>query len=56
LIKLVQHKRIDLTPLLTHKFPFSRIKEAYELFSHRRDGVLKVAISLEEWKPGEEQC
>jgi threonine dehydrogenase-like Zn-dependent dehydrogenase len=44
LIELVQHGRVDLRPLLTHSFPLDNIVEAYELFAHRRDGVLKVAI------------
>jgi threonine dehydrogenase-like Zn-dependent dehydrogenase len=46
LMELVQHHRIDLTPLLTHKFTFDKIVEAYELFSKQRDGVLKVAIKV----------
>ena len=33
-----------LTPLLTHTFPLARIKEAYDLFEQRQDGVIKVAI------------
>jgi threonine dehydrogenase-like Zn-dependent dehydrogenase len=45
LMALVQHGRLDLTPLLTHRFPLERIVEAYELFANRRDGVLKVAIT-----------
>jgi alcohol dehydrogenase len=57
LMGLVEHGRIDLTPLLTHRFPLARIKDAYDVFMNRRDGVLKVAIvpgtSL---KPGDEQC
>lgn len=44
LMEMVQHERLDLTPLLTHVFPLERISEAYELFGSRRDGVLKVAI------------
>ena len=48
LMALVQHGRVDLTPLLTHRYPLARIAEAYELFAERRDGVLKVAIT-----PGE---
>lgn len=44
LISLVQHHRLDLTPLITHTFPLDRISEAYELFGERRDGVIKVAI------------
>ncbi len=45
LMALVQGGRLDLTPLLTHRFPLARIAEAYELFAARRDGVLKVAIT-----------
>jgi threonine dehydrogenase-like Zn-dependent dehydrogenase len=45
LMALVQRGRLDLTPLLTHRFPLDRIGEAYDLFANRRDGVLKVAIT-----------
>src|SRR3954449_9536921 len=44
LIETVRRGRVDLTPLITHTFPLDRIKEAYDLFAQRRDGVLKVAI------------
>ena len=44
LIELVQHGRMDLRPLLTHTFSLDDITKAYDLFAHRRDGVLKVAI------------
>lgn len=37
--------RLDLRPLVTHRFSLDRIVEAYELFANQRDGVLKVAIS-----------
>ena len=45
LMELVRHGRLDLTPLLTHRFPLERIVEAYDLFANRRDGVFKVAIT-----------
>jgi alcohol dehydrogenase len=45
LIATVQSGRFDPTPLLTHRFPLSQIGEAYQVFSQRRDGVLKVAIT-----------
>jgi alcohol dehydrogenase len=44
LMAIVQSKRFDPTPLLTHKFSLDQIVEAYDLFGSRRDGVLKVAI------------
>lgn len=39
-------RKIDTTPLITHIFPLTQIEEAYELFEHKRDGVIKIAITL----------
>lgn len=44
LMSLVQSRRFDPLPLITHRFSLGEILEAYELFGSRRDGVLKVAI------------
>jgi len=44
LMELILHKRVDLTPLITHRYSLAEIVEAYELFSQQQDGVLKVAI------------
>jgi alcohol dehydrogenase len=44
LMSMVQSKRFDPTPLLTHSFRLDQIVEAYDLFGSRREGVLKVAI------------
>jgi threonine dehydrogenase-like Zn-dependent dehydrogenase len=44
LMSMVESGRFDPTPLITHTFSLDDIGEAYELFSNRRDGVLKVAI------------
>ena len=44
LLSMVQHDRIDLTPLLTHHFTLEQLPEAFELFSRQADGVMKVAI------------
>jgi alcohol dehydrogenase len=46
LMNVVASGRIDLRPLVTHRFALDRIEEAYDLFSHQRDGVLKVAITM----------
>jgi threonine dehydrogenase-like Zn-dependent dehydrogenase len=45
LMSVVGSGRADLRPLVTHRFPLDRIQEAYDLFAHQRDGVLKVAIT-----------
>lgn len=44
LMEMVRAHRIDLTPLLTHRYKLDQIEEAYSLFMERRDGVMKVAI------------
>jgi threonine dehydrogenase-like Zn-dependent dehydrogenase len=46
LMEVVASGRVDLAPMVTHRFSLDRIEEAYELFSHQRDGVLKVAITI----------
>jgi len=44
LMDMVRSNRVDLTPLITHRFSLEEIVEAYEMFGERRDGVMKVAI------------
>jgi threonine dehydrogenase-like Zn-dependent dehydrogenase len=46
LLAMVASGRADLRPLVTHRFTLGQIEEAYDLFGHQRDGVLKVAISV----------
>lgn len=45
LMSVVAAGSVDLRPLVTHRFPLEKIEDAYELFAHQRDGVLKVAIT-----------
>jgi threonine dehydrogenase-like Zn-dependent dehydrogenase len=45
LMDVIAVGRVDLTRLVTHRFRLEQIEQAYELFAHQRDGVLKVAIT-----------
>ena len=45
LMSTIASGRVDLRPLVTHRFTLDQIEAAYELFGHQRDGVLKVAIT-----------
>lgn len=45
LLSIVASRRVDLKPLVTHRFKLEDIEAAYDLFGHQRDGVLKVAIT-----------
>jgi threonine dehydrogenase-like Zn-dependent dehydrogenase len=41
----VRHRRLDLSPLITHRFSLDQIEDAYELFGNQQDGVVKVALT-----------
>ena len=45
LMNVIETQRIDLGPLVTHRFKLADIEAAYDLFGHQRDCVLKVAIT-----------
>ena len=46
LMNIVASGKVDLKPMVTHRFKLSAIVDAYELFASQSDGVLKVAISI----------
>lgn len=42
-INLLVNNRIDLTPLMTHRFPLKEFGTALDVFEKRKDGAIKVA-------------
>ena len=46
ILELIAAGRLDTTALITHTYPLSDIEAAYDLFEHRRDAVMKVAITM----------
>jgi alcohol dehydrogenase len=45
MLAVVASGRVNLEPLVTHRFKLEEIEDAYELFANQRGGVLKVAIT-----------
>ncbi|ASJ73643.1 NAD(P)-dependent alcohol dehydrogenase [Granulosicoccus antarcticus] len=45
LMEVISSSRLNLEALVTHRYKLDDIVSAYDLFSHQRDGVLKVAIT-----------
>lgn len=44
ILSLIEQRKIDTTPLITHTYPLERMPEAYELFENKQDRVIKIAI------------
>ena len=44
IMQLIADGKIDTTHLITHRYPLSRIQEAYDLFASKKDGVVKIAV------------
>ncbi len=49
-IPMVQGGLVDLRPLITHHFPFSRAEEAMRTAVHYRDGVVKALVHVDQWQ------
>lgn len=48
IMDLIAEGRIDPSVLVTHRFGFNDIMDAYDLFANHRDGVMKVAVRISE--------
>ncbi len=46
-VQYIQNRRVNVEGLATHEFPFARVQDAFELFSQRRDNVIKVMINYD---------
>ena len=46
-LELMETKKIDVGRMPTHRFPFSRTKEAFDLVTDYRDGVMKAMIDFD---------
>lgn len=47
-IELITSRRVRVDPLITHHFPFSETKKAFDLVSNYQDGVVKAIIHVSE--------
>lgn len=48
ILSLIEQGKIDTTPLITHRYKLADIEEAYHVFEHRLDNVIKIAITNED--------
>ena len=45
-LDLVARRRVDLSPLISHRLPFERIGEAFHLAHSKEDGAVKVLLEF----------
>ena len=45
-LDLIEEARLDVDQMVTHRFPFERTQEAFDLVAGYRDGVLKAMIDF----------
>jgi len=44
LLRLIETKRVDPTPMTTHRFKFEEVDKAFELMASKEDGIIKPLI------------
>jgi threonine dehydrogenase-like Zn-dependent dehydrogenase len=45
-MRWIAERRIDVSPIITHRYPLSEIQTAFETFRDRKDGALKVFVDF----------
>lgn len=46
-LKLIQSGQVDVSPMITHTFPFADVMQAYELHRLQDEGAVKIIIDVE---------
>ena len=45
-LDLIAQRRLDVSPLISHRLPFSEIREAFDLAETKQDGAVKVLLEF----------
>lgn len=45
-LEMIDRGDVDVSGMVTHRFPFEKVKEAYELARTRADGAIKVVVEM----------
>ena len=45
-MRWINERRVDVSPIITHRYGVEQIQDAFDLFFERREGSLKVLIDF----------
>ncbi len=45
-LEMIHNQVVDVSPILTHRFPFKNVKDAYHLQEHRHDNAIKIIVDM----------
>jgi threonine dehydrogenase-like Zn-dependent dehydrogenase len=45
-VEMIASRRVDVSPLVTHRFPLERAQEAFDTFADRKGGVIKALVTF----------
>lgn len=45
-LRMIAEKEVDVKPILTHRFPFEKVLDAYELQGSKDKGAVKIVIEM----------
>jgi len=54
-LELIARGEVDVSPMLTHRLPFDRLLQAYELATTRDDGAIKVVVEMPGYGNGDDR-
>lgn len=46
ILRLIENRKLDTSCMITHRTSLDHIMEAYEVFEHKKDGIIKYAIRV----------
>jgi threonine dehydrogenase-like Zn-dependent dehydrogenase len=45
-LEMMKYGSVDISNMVTHRFPFEKTKEAFDLVAGYKDGVMKAMIDF----------
>jgi len=45
---MIGEGRVDVSPMISHKLPFARVQDGFEMATGRKGACIKIVIDFEE--------